>query len=1409
MQQAAAGKKPSNQSGSRSGWGEGDDDGGWSQGPPATGSGWTELECAASSENGDEIGTWHNPPESSWSANNNEIIVDSRDKEAWPSIGDNSEETSESGEADNCSVKSGSVISSSSNQGQSQEAGQGSSAIHGQSASSIWGASNSSGQGSDSNVWGIGSTPSPSANMNSIGWGNLPASVSVNNQGHNMQPSASSAGSDSAQEFTNSSPFSGWGVSAAQGSSPMPQYSMQMPGSGNKEKLHGFLPNGGAQMDKSNGSVFGGDQIGSVLQGISLSSGFSKISTGQDSGLSNSRPSVSLSSGNGGQTFNSAGKSGSGNNGSQWGAQTNPIGWASPSANVSSGNGKPNASGWSNPNSGTSPNPAAGEWGSSDKPNSQWSSASSPWGTTSSSVGTGGITSGGSITTPGASNPNPPPKLPNTWAQAAGKGLNLNTMTTTSTTPSVQSSNKSQITAGSSASQTLLDPQEQEIRRAIESNTGWGQTPVRQDTNWDVDSTPSPMSKHKYGASEMTQPSNVWNNNNGTAIWEPTKENKPSSWQAGAANHTGGPPWEGGERHDPSAWGGAPSSRTPSDSSPGPWATNSEKPIGTWGGNTSQPTDWGRPKTETGSWAGSSDPRSRNSTSSWGDTAAGDSTVGWDSQPPNRRSVEDMGTTYWGEPQMTHQNRPPPTNWNTPPTPATPLTPRPKPEEEVWSKPSTKGPPPPSAPSGWGDPSPPSTKVDDGTSIWAANNQHQARAGGWGDTGWGSSSGAKPKMSSSSWEGDNMTWNPNGGRKPGESWTPDDNGGDSPWGDTDMGNWEGSQETNHSWNIVSGFKKRPSIKGANFSRGPGQPPQMRIKLLQQLMDMGYKKDEAQHALINNNMSFENALADLKGGATFDRKDQDIDVFSVDGAKPRKLRPDMGHPINDDISDTQLDANPYVPTISMQNTPFPNAQIPNQQMFASPMKQGPSLNPSSLNASNPSINSLQQKIIQQKILSQLTPTPPPPQPMNTMNSTQGPAIRGQIPPQAQTVQQQMAQQQILQQLRMAVQAGLISQQLLNQHLPPTILLMLQQLLQLQTFLQQLVTKQQVIQQNKAGMNPAIQRQQLEQVGLAIAKIRQQMLQLQQQIAQAQQQLLSKHPSVSETPDPMIPIQQEIGLTTGVPTQPQSRLTQWKRQTPDKEVDGVGDDLNLNKAVGSKPLHQSHSTPNLGKFESLNIGGDSTWSSVSTNSTTPNWPTMSVMPSVPGQPEGKGILDKESQAVDPATTTSNSSMLNLDNIIHEFVPGKPWQGMTKNVEDDPHITPGSFSRSLSVNTIKDEYLSNLAALTKTSPNAATDQQMSSQLTSQPSSTWSKDYPRSATGANQNLSSSKLWNDAVTPTSLTSELWGVPLPKSSAAPSRPPPGLSHQAKSGWGSGVQRQQSWAGSTGGSAFTPDRWIDS
>jgi hypothetical protein len=71
------------------------------------------------------------------------------------------------------------------------------------------------------------------------------------------------------------------------------------------------------------------------------------------------------------------------------------------------------------------------------------------------------------------------------------------------------------------------------------------------------------------------------------------------------------------------------------------------------------------------------------------------------------------------------------------------------------------------------------------------------------------------------------------------------------------------------------------------------------------------------------------------------------------------------------------------------------------------------------------------------------------------------------------------------------------------------------------------------------------------------------------------------------------------------------------------------------------------------------------------------------------------------VDESVAWHYSSSLTIDDAIPEFVPGKPWPGITqKSVEDDPHITPGSFSRSLSlsVNTVKDDYL---GSLTKTSP------------------------------------------------------------------------------------------------------------
>lgn len=507
--------------------------------------------------------------------------------------------------------------------------------------------------------------------------------------------------------------------------------------------------------------------------------------------------------------------------------------------------------------------------------------------------------------------------------------------------------------------------------------------------------------------------------------------------------------------------------------------------------------------------------------------------------------------------------------------------------------------------------------------------------------------------------------------------------------------------------------------------------------------------------------------------------------------------------DDDISDTQPDKNSFVPNMNhMQNTPFNNAQpkIPNQF----PFNNGPSLNnPSSLNSSNPSINNMLQQKLVQKFQSQ-QPPPPTPQSMNSINPPQGPMGRGQMPggQQASAAQVQMAQQQILHQLRLAVQAGLISPQLLNQQLPAPVLVLLQKLLQAQHNLQQLITTQSLLQQGGIKLAPQVQRVQLDQVTHNINAVKQQILLLQKNITAAQNSLLGKTQSQQQSqktsPDGAdSPLTSELNMNnlSILTSQPQSRLNQWKRSTPDKESPDstatseqtavtstsstTGSEENtdltsLNKTVGSKPMQQSSSTPNLRRYDELGLtqlGGDSTWSSSASGGGSQNWPITTSETSSSGD---ETAVSGESLMSTAASTESNSSSV-LDSLpaIPEFVPGKPWQGISKNVEDDPHITPGSIVRSFSVNTVKDDYL---LSLTKSSPNSETTSTWPTKTSSQ-----GNDKPWSAGGESSMATSN-----------FTSDVWGMPMGK--GAMSRPPPGLPQQQKSGW-MGMNRQHSWAGS--------------
>ena len=530
-----------------------------------------------------------------------------------------------------------------------------------------------------------------------------------------------------------------------------------------------------------------------------------------------------------------------------------------------------------------------------------------------------------------------------------------------------------------------------------------------------------------------------------------------------------------------------------------------------------------------------------------------------------------------------------------------------------------------------------------------------------------------------------------------------------------------------------------------------------------------------------------------------------------------------------------------------NTPFSNAQTQfmNSQAFVNSHKQqqqGPAglQAPSSLvgGGANSSINSqavaMQQKLLQQQLAKKHQQPPPMPaqgQPIRGGGGSGGGG--GQLAATTvQQLQQQQAQQQqqIVQQLHMAVTAGLISPQLLNQQMTPTMLVMLQQLLQLQQMLQQLVSRQQLLMQqpSKSGS-----RQQLD---ATIQEIQQQILRQQQQIAAAQQQQQCVQQAVKQPPPSMPPthgggdhlskdlIKDLSALDMGsmnlkdlsAPGQQQvrSRLTQWKLPSPEKDpMLPPGGDVMLNKVVGGKPLQQSHSTPNLQtKYENNLPFFDSTWSS--NLSSASMWPTamQSMTANSPSQ-AGEPLIDgtaasstsKESLVasvvaaaaggdVTSSTTSgtaspcseSGSAGESLD--IVEFFPGKKWQGVeTKTIEDDPHMTPGSVSRSLSVNTIKEDYLMSMFGKSNPDGNSPSSSawsafSMPNNSCSKSSSAWQPSPTDPTAGP---LSSSDPWN------SQQSQQQAATVPKNS----RPPPGLAPASKTGsstWQNQFNRSQSW-----------------
>lgn len=183
---------------------------------------------------------------------------------------------------------------------------------------------------------------------------------------------------------------------------------------------------------------------------------------------------------------------------------------------------------------------------------------------------------------------------------------------------------------------------------------------------------------------------------------------------------------------------------------------------------------------------------------------------------------------------------------------------------------------------------------------------------------------------------------------------------------------------------------------------------------------------------------------------------------------------------------------------------------------------------------------------------------------------------------------------------------------------------------------------------------------------------------------------------------------------------SRLQKWKFNNYDRDEHGSSaGENNANdflRAPGSTKNHPN----DVSGLNRGNVGGDGSslggWSGLSFpgngGGESSNWSKDSMLNavsmasnSVPSSimgPNGtqagdlKSLVMSSSSGVTggvmtaPSQTTVNSMDLNdINNLVPEFEPGKPWKGVSgMKIEDDPHITPGSVTRSpLSVNTIRD--------------------------------------------------------------------------------------------------------------------------
>ncbi len=378
-----------------------------------------------------------------------------------------------------------------------------------------------------------------------------------------------------------------------------------------------------------------------------------------------------------------------------------------------------------------------------------------------------------------------------------------------------------------------------------------------------------------------------------------------------------------------------------------------------------------------------------------------------------------------------------------------------------------------------------------------------------------------------------------------------------------------------------------------------------------LCDMGFRKEDIESTLRATNLRLEDALEMLNSQA-------------------RSLRPHNPGPPFEPPMDTLRGA-PHFPAgpsgLGYPGGPGPGGMMPPGGMpLNSPLTR--------------------HKPQQQQQIAPLAGTMMPPQ-----------------PPHRQAAQQQVQQQPsqpstqqlriLVQQIQMAVQAGHLNPQILNQPLAPQTLLFLNQLLQQIKTLQGLQNQHGIISRTTPN-SP-----QLMDLNMDITKTKQTIGNLQNQISAQQANYLK------QAPTPQMPA---VAAATGAPpesatntmqemlnglnlmgadaasTSNGSRLKQWKFPNEFPKAPGAGP---TNSKPGQPPP-QAQQQQHQGSASTLLLD-QGLWGNSGKDANGGGWPDNSSKAATDG-----------------------------DFGIPEFEPGKPWKGPgLKNPDEDPNLTPGSVA------------------------------------------------------------------------------------------------------------------------------------